>query len=232
MFVFLLVTMFVPYSCEPIRLSQAENAQRLFLRQHFHTFFSSFSSFVFSILANAERAKAVCPLCVGIGATSATLALLVPVLLDSLGFAANMQLMTQIYLFCPIVAILAAAVASLALQETRSYCNQAIGIGNRRFAKSGIVGRTWLSSSEIVSRKSSGATEKWKSFSFSILPAPLLGTLVPGALPTKVSVKPNIAKLRDEWISAHRFRFVPRRLSWQRLLRLNLPSFWHKQKMN
>lgn len=178
--------------------------ERIAHHKHVHQFFLIyFLLFQSSILANAERTKAVCPLCVGIGATSATLALLVPVLLDSLGFSANMQLMTQIYLFCPIVAILAAAVASLALQDTRSYCNQAIGVGNRRFAKSGVVGRTWLSTSELVSRKSTNAAEKWKTFSIAVLPAPLLGSLVPGALPTKVSQTIITKHNREEWTTSH-----------------------------
>ena len=151
------------------------------------------------LLANAERAKAICPLCVGVGASSATLALLVPVLLDTLGVSSNLQLMTEIYLFCPLVSVLAAAVASLALQETQSFASRAIGIGNRRFARSGMVGRTWMSTSELIDRKSVGATQKWKTFSFSVLPAPLLGSLVPGALPTKTIVVAAIAAAQSAY---------------------------------
>ena len=151
------------------------------------------------LLANAERAKAICPLCVGVGASSATLALLVPVLLDTLGVSSNLQLMTEIYLFCPLVSVLAAAVASLALQETQSFASRAIGIGNRRFARSGMVGRTWMSTSELIDRKSVGATQKWKTFSFSVLPAPFLGSLVPGALPTKTIVVAAIAAAQSAY---------------------------------
>ncbi|KAL7576268.1 hypothetical protein ACA910_018094 [Epithemia clementina (nom. ined.)] len=151
------------------------------------------------LLANAERAKAICPLCVGIGASAATLALLVPVLLDTLGVSTNLQLMTEIYLFCPLVAVLAAAVASLALQETQSFASRAIGVGNRRFARSGMVGRTWMSTSELIDRKSTGSVQRWKTFSLSVLPAPVLGSLVPGALPTKTIIIAAIAAAQSAY---------------------------------
>jgi hypothetical protein len=155
-------------------------------------------------LAQAERAKAITPLCVGLGATAATLALLVPVLMDALGVASssNMQLITEIYLLCPLVSILSAAVAGLAVQEIRSLCNLAIGVGNRRFARSGLVGRTWLSTTELIDRKSKGAASKWKIFSLSVLPAPLLGALIPGALPTKTIVVAALAAAESAYFLA------------------------------
>ena len=155
-----------------------------------------------AFLAQAERAKAVTPLCVGIGATALSFALLVPVLLASLAVESNLQLVTEVYLCCPLVAVLAAAVSSLALQETRSYSNQAINVGNRRFAKSGLVGRTWLSSTEQIERKSKGAASKWKTFAFSVLPAPIFGALVPGALPTKTIVVTALAAAQSAWFLA------------------------------
>lgn len=154
------------------------------------------------LLAQAERTKAITPLCVGIGATAASFALLVPVLLDSLGASSNLQVITEIYLCCPLVSVLAAAIASLALQETRTFCNQAIGIGNRRFARSGLVGRTWMSTTEQVERKSHNASNKWKTFCLSVLPAPLLGSLVPGALPTKTIVVAALAAAQSAFFLA------------------------------
>jgi hypothetical protein len=140
------------------------------------------------LLANAERAKAVTPLCVGIGATAASFALLLPVLKTTLELSANVQLMTEIYLCCPFVAILATAVCSLALEETKGWCRRATSIGNRRFAKAGIVGRTWLSNTEQIQSKSSNASQKWQTFATSVLPAPFIGALVPGTLPTKAII--------------------------------------------
>jgi hypothetical protein len=137
-----------------------------------------------------------------VGATAATLALLVPVLLDSLGVGNNLQLVTEIYLLCPLVAVLAAAVAGLAVQETKAFCNQAIGIGNRRFARSGMVARSWLSSTELIERKSKFTGSKWRSFSLSVLPAPLLGALCPGALPTKTIVVAALAAAESAYYLA------------------------------
>jgi len=141
-------------------------------------------------LANAERVKAVTPICVGIGATAATFALLIPVLLKDMNIP---QTFTEVYLLCPLVGIFTASVANLALEETKSFCRRAMSVGNRRFAKSGLVGRTWLSSTEQIAQKSSGTSRKWRTFAVSVLPAPLIGALIPGALPTKTIVTTAVA---------------------------------------
>jgi hypothetical protein len=154
------------------------------------------------LLANAERTKAVIPLCVGVGASAATVSLLIPVLLDSLGVLNNLQLMTEVYLCCPLVAVLAAAVASLALQETRSYTQLAITVGNRRFAKNVLVARTWLSTTEQIERKSFTSTQKWQNFALSVIPTPIFGALVPGALPTKTVIVAALAAAESAWFLA------------------------------
>jgi hypothetical protein len=130
------------------------------------------------LLANAERAKAITPLCVGVGALATTFSLLVPVLL------ANMEqsIVNEIYLACPLVSVLAAAVASLALQETKFFSARAISVGNRRFAQSGLVGRTWKSTSEQITSKTTSGRQKWRNFCLTVLPAPILGALVPGTI--------------------------------------------------
>ena len=143
-------------------------------------------------LARAERAKAITPLCVGVGATAATFALLVPVLVQE-KFMGNLQLATELYLLCPLIAILAAAVAGLALQEVQSFCTTAIGVGHRRFARSGMVSRTWRSATEMITARSQSSLNQWRTFCASVLPAPLLGALCPGALPTKTIVVAALA---------------------------------------
>lgn len=143
-------------------------------------------------LANAERVKAVTPLCVGIGALCATSSLVAPALIDSLGIK-SVALSNELYLLSPLVAVLSAAVASLALQETKSYCSRAISVGNRRFAKSGLVGRSWLSASEQIERNSQRTTQRWQSFAWSVLPAPIIGSLVPGVMATKAIIVTAIA---------------------------------------
>jgi len=162
-------------------------------------------------LANAERAKAVTPLCVGVGATAASLALLVPALIQNLvDVNSNLPLRTEIYLLCPLVSVLAAAVASLALQETKSFAQRAIGVGNRRFARSGLVGRTWLSSTEQIEGKSQTTLEKWKTFSLSVLPAPLIGSIVPGSTATKTIVVAALAAAESAYFLAEAENVVGR----------------------
>lgn len=143
-------------------------------------------------LAKAERVKAVTPLCVGIGALAATSSLVAPVFIESLNIQ-SAAIRTELFLLSPLAAVLSAAVACLALQETKSFSSRAISVGNRRFAKSGLVGRTWLSASEQIELNSQGTTEKWRSFSWSVLPAPIIGSLIPGAIPTKCIIVTAIA---------------------------------------
>lgn len=146
-----------------------------------------------AFLAKAERVKAVTPLCVGISATAATLSLVAPVVLENLSMASGSPVAVELYLLSPLVAVLAASVASLSLQETRQFVSTAISVGNRRFAKSGLVGRTWLSASEQIEKNSLKTTERWRSFSWSVLPAPIVGSLIPGVLSTKAVIVAALA---------------------------------------
>lgn len=141
-----------------------------------------------SFLAQAERAKAVVPLCVGIATSASAFALLVPELATELLPLAGVQGVTQIYLLCPLFAVLAAAVASLATQESNQYASQAFGVGARRFASATDVSRTWLSATEQITQNSGKTKSKWYFFAASVLPAPLLGAFYPGALGAKAIV--------------------------------------------
>ncbi len=136
-------------------------------------------------LANAERAKAITPVCVGISATATTLSLLVPLLLEN---TPATSILNEFYLACPLISVLSAAVAALALQDTKVFCERATSVGNRRFARSGLVGRTWKSTSEQITGKTNSVRNKWKSFVFSVLPAPILGAFIPGAAVATKSV--------------------------------------------
>ena len=151
------------------------------------------------LLANAERAKAVTPLCVGVGATATSFALLLPVLLGGL----DRVILDEVYLACPLVSVLAAAVCSLALQDTKTFSQRATSVGNRRFARSGLVGRTWLSAAEQITGKSNNNRQKWKTFSLSVLPAPILGALVPGtSIATKSIIVTALAAAQSAYFLA------------------------------
>lgn len=83
-----------------------------------------------ALLASSERAKAILPLCVGVGATAASFALLCPILIDALAIK-SLQSITEIYLLCPLVAILSASIGGLACQESGGLASRAISLGNR-----------------------------------------------------------------------------------------------------
>ena len=145
-------------------------------------------------LAQAERSKAIIPLCVGLSATLAAFALLAPALVGELvarGY--GMQIATEVYLICPLFAVLAASVAALATQESGSLASRAIGVGARRFASSQDVGRTWLSATEQIAASSERTKQKWSSFSIGVLPAPLLAVICPGPLSFKAIVAAAVA---------------------------------------
>ncbi|KAL7486241.1 hypothetical protein ACHAW6_011841 [Cyclotella cf. meneghiniana] len=155
-----------------------------------------------ALLANAERVKAITPLCVGLGATCARFRSIAITVTHSKSIPSN-QLITQIYLLCPLVAILSAAVANLALEETRDFTSRAINVGVRRFAKGGVVGRTWLSTAEQVQKNSKTKTDRWWSFAGSVLPAPILGTIFgPPALSTKCIIVAALAAAQSAYFLA------------------------------
>lgn len=149
-------------------------------------------------LSRAERAKAVTPLCVGIGALSAALNLLVPAYLRQ--FETDLQASNEISaLFWPLAAISSAAVASLALQDTTSFAGQAVSVGVRRFATPEKAKKTWLSSTELIQKSSEGASNKLRNFAFSILPAPVIGSLCPGDLAAKTIIVSALAAAQSAY---------------------------------
>lgn len=154
-------------------------------------------------LANAERVKAITPICVGVGATCASFALLTPTIIDALNLGSSPIFQTEIYLLCPLASVLAAAVANLALAETKDFSAKAVNVGVRRFSKSGMVGRTWLSSSEQIQKNSKSKTDRWWSFAGSVLPAPIIGSLLGGpSLSAKCIVVAALAAAQSAYFLA------------------------------
>lgn len=164
-----------------------------------------------AFLANAERVKAITPLCVGICATCASFALLVPTVVEALNVGRSVVTMTELYLLCPLVSVLSAAVANLALEETRRYATRAINVGVRRFSKKGMVGQTWLSSVEQVKFNSQSKTAAWINFAGTVLPAPVIGSLLGGpSLSTKCIVVAALAAAQSAYFLAQAESVVAR----------------------
>lgn len=147
----------------------------------------------------------------GVCATCASFTLLTPTLVEALNLRSSVILMTELYLLCPLVSVLSAAVANLALEETRGFASRAVNVGVRRFSKSGNVGRTWLSSSEQVQRNSRAKTERWWSFVGSVLPAPVVGSILGGPLfSTKCIVVAALAAAQSAYFLAQAESVVAR----------------------
>lgn len=146
-----------------------------------------------ALLASAERTKSILPLCVGISTTASAFALLIPSFLEEMQTRSNVPFASELLLVSPFVAVLAAAIAGLATQESRGLASRAIGTGNRRFASSSSVGRTWLSATEQVETNSRRTSDKWLSFATGVLPAPIIACLFPGSLSFKSIVCAAIA---------------------------------------
>ena len=134
------------------------------------------------VLAQAERSKAILPLCVGISTTASAFSLLAPTLISELAGLYSVEIVTEILLIFPLLAVLGAAIAGLASQEAISLAFQASNVGVRRFASSDVVGITWKSQAEQVEAAADRSSSKWKSFAFGVTPAPLIAALWPGNL--------------------------------------------------
>jgi hypothetical protein len=145
------------------------------------------------LLASAERSKAILPLCVGIATTASAFALLAPNVLHAFTDRWGSSISVEVLLFCPLVASLAAAVAGLATQESQYFASRATGLGNRRFASSKSIGRTWLSATEQVDAAAERLTRKWQSFAVGVIPAPIIAMICPGPLSFKAILCTAIA---------------------------------------
>ena len=146
-----------------------------------------------ALLATAERTKAVVPLCVGVATTASAFALLVPAMVAEISLKHGLRVVEEVYLICPLIAVLAAAVAGLAMQESRQQAGRAASTGNRRFASSDQVNVSWLSATEQIYRASDRNTRRWVTFAGAVLLAPVLGVFTPGTLAFKAIVTSAIA---------------------------------------
>lgn len=134
------------------------------------------------VLAQSERVKAILPLCVGVATTASAFSLLAPALISELTNMYSVEIITEIFLLFPLLAVLASAIAGLAAQESISLANRASNVGVRRFASSETVGITWKSQAEQVEASSERLSSRWKNFAYGVIPAPLVAAIWPGNL--------------------------------------------------
>mmetsp|Transcript_41473 Transcript_41473/g.65774 ORF Transcript_41473/g.65774 Transcript_41473/m.65774 type:complete len:518 (-) Transcript_41473:161-1714(-) len=141
------------------------------------------------LLAQAEREKAIIPLCVGVSASAAAFALIMPAIFSRVAKdSVAALLVTPITLIAPLIAALSARLAQLACQQSIIKANNAIGLGARRFATADRVGRSWKSATEQIEESSARSMESWKSLYYCLLPAPAIASFFPGGLSLKAVV--------------------------------------------
>lgn len=145
------------------------------------------------VLAQSERVKAILPLCVGVATTASAFSLLAPALIGELTNIYSVEIITEIFLLFPLLAVLSSAVAGLASQESISLANRASNVGVRRFASSETVGITWKSQSEQVEASSDRLSSRWKNFAYGVIPAPLVAAIWPGNLSLSCIICASVA---------------------------------------
>lgn len=139
----------------------------------------------------------------GIATTASAFALLAPSFVTDISRHYNFNFPQETFLFCPLIAVLAASIAGLASSESASQCAAAAGVGNRRFASSKAVGQTWLSATEQVEMSAVRLSKKWFSFSYAVFVAPIVACLFPGALSFKGIVCAAVASAQAAYYLAN-----------------------------
>lgn len=139
-------------------------------------------------LSQAERVKTVVPLCVGVAATAAGFTVLLPEFMES----AHVDLESEL-LFCPLIAVLSAALAGLAMIETESLVARSMDVGKRRFASAKKVVLSWKSDVDLVNEEAAKLTGKWVSFTLGIVPAPIIAGLFPVDIENKAIICAAVA---------------------------------------
>ena len=129
-----------------------------------------------ALLATAERAKSFIPFAVGLTASLALMALLVPKFLVEIGVGH----VNELLMICPLLATVAASVSGLAELDATTNAKAAEALGRRRFSYSNTVGRTWTSQTEQVFSRASKERAKLASFAVGVLPAPVFALVCPG----------------------------------------------------
>ena len=149
-----------------------------------------------SMLAEAEKSKAVLPLCVGIATTASVFSLVAPIFLKELGETSNMRIMTEIYFAFPIVALLAVAVARQAAFESQKLAIKASSVDA---TKPGSLLRTFSRKSEPFVKNDSPTNDNWRGLALGLAPSLILALIFPGPISTKTIVCAALAAAQSAY---------------------------------
>lgn len=160
-----------------------------------------------SILAAAERSKSALPICVGLATTASIFALVAPVLLKEIGDQCRIRICKEVYLICPIIAIFAAAVAGLAMNESQGLASQAINSsGGKLNAHSPLM--MFLIKADKMGVIIDGSDQKWKLLAQRMAPPAIIAALFPGNLSLKSIVCAAVAAAQSAYYLAAAEYFI------------------------
>lgn len=149
-----------------------------------------------SILAEAEKSKAVLPLCVGIATTASVLSLAAPIFLKELSETHNIRFMTEIYFVFPIVALLAVVIARQAALESQKLASRVSSVDA---TKPGSLLRTFSRKVEPYTRNDAATNDNWRGFALGLAPSPILALIFPGSISTKTIVCAALAAAQSAY---------------------------------
>ena len=79
------------------------------------------------------------------------------------------------------------------------FTSRTISVGKRRYTK---IGRTWLLATEQIEQNSVKTMARWRGFAWSVLPAPVVGLLIPDTLATKAVIVAALAAAQCDYFLA------------------------------
>ena len=154
-----------------------------------------------SILAAAERSKSALPICVGLAAMASIFALVAPLLLKEIGDQCKIRIFKEVYLICPVIAIFAAAVAGLAMNESQGLASRAISSsGGKQTAYSPLM--MFLIKADKMGLIIEESDQKWKLLAQRMAPPAIIAALFPGNLSTKSIVCAAVAAAQSAYYLA------------------------------
>lgn len=150
-----------------------------------------------SMLAAAERSKSALPICVGVATMASAFALIAPILVKEMCDHFKIRIVKEVYLICPIIAIIAAAVAGLAMYESQALASRAISSSGGKSTSYSPLGVLMIKSDSVGPDDESD--QKWKWFALRMTPPAIIAALFPGNLSVKSIVCAAVAAAQSAY---------------------------------
>ena len=166
-----------------------------------------------AMLAAAERTKSVLPLCVGLATMASAIALVAPLLFKGMSDKFKIEIAKQYFFICPMIAMIASAIAGLATSESQELASKAISTGGNNSGNGNNGGNNSGSGKLIDSSPLGRLMEKhreevtdiekydqrMKAFLHSMIPPLTSAALFPGCLSIKCIVCAALATAQSAY---------------------------------